>query len=641
MQQENKKKNYVLVTVLFLVLGLGAFAGGYFLGAGGSRRQPQNDGGKTAAVSSGEERPAAKAVKKERRDTEDSDREKRLATQPAVNDGQLASLHSELTKMALQRTTREQENLWKKYIPKLLPAYKSSDNYAAAAGALRDYEHVVFHVTGAHNLANNHQVLREASPMLKKFCARWDVPEAPVEAIISWENSGSPSIVSYAGAVGICQMMEGTVHFVHEYAHQEAEKLRREAEDLRAEGGNSQRVSDMLARADLLDCGVRHKTQAKQAKCDERLLANCNLEDSVIYIKYLLEKYDNRADLAIPAYHSGIDNIDDIIVTYVNEAKGDYLERGRVRTELRAALERYDITYADLWRFEKTRAMLGGVRTMDGEITTWRNRREALGDEADLYLWKVLSSWIAYQAGPEYTQRMIENNRARREECAYRGLSLGDTYAKLEKMRGDGVLVSIKEVLPDKGVGLVNNKGLDCWQKAEETKKNGAEAAGTKKAGNQPDASEKTAVKLPPVKAELAEASWLVRPELLGYLLDLQQRWQLALGNDRARLPVSLLSGALHEQKNDLEASGVIVPWKGCAAGMLHGHERGVAVDLDFRGLSQEQLEVLKRLLEYDFVFDRVFLQNRQSSAHVVLNPRWGEEYLKKYQAAIGKQSDK
>lgn len=638
MWSDGKLKRWGLWIGLCLLLGAGAFAAGYFLGAGGpSKDALSHKDEQTAQQNSADpESRKAKALKKARQEADEREREQRLATQPAVSDGQLASLQSPLTKMALQRTTREQENLWKKHIPQLLPSYKSSKDYAVAAGALRDYEHVVFHATKTHNLANNHQVLRDAAPMLQKFCKRWEVPEAPVEAIISWENSGSRSSVSYAGAVGICQMMEGTVHFVHEYARKEADKLRQQAEDLRAAGGDSQRISELLARADLLDCGVRHQTQARQAKCDERLLANCNLEDSVIYIKYLLEKYDNRADLAIAAYHSGIDNIDDIIITYVNEQKGYYLERGQERSELRWALERYDIKYADLWQYEKTRAMLGGVRTMDGELTTWRNRREALGDEADLYLWKVLSSWIAYQAGPDYTQRLIENNRARREECAYRGMSAGSSLDKLRKMQEKGELVNVRSVLPQHGAELCSNKGIDSWQQTghakEAPKPSPGQAAGAAALAK----DEHKAEKLPKVRPELAEASWLVRPEMLGYLMDLQQRWRQALGHEKVRLPISLLSGALLEQKNELESEGTIIPWRGCPAGLYNCHGRGVAAELDYRDLPQEQLEVLQRLLEYDYVFDRIYLLNRRETAHIVLNPRWGDEYLKKYRETVG-----
>ena len=378
----------------------------------------------------------------------------------AFTDDQLKNHISTLTRASLKSVTQEQAAIWREYIPKLLPSYGETKTFQVARDALRDYEHVVFHTTDTHNLANNHRVLRNYADLVHKYCSRWDVPEAVAEAIISWENSGSVASVSYAGAVGICQMMEDTVSFVHDYAGQEAELLRRDADVMRYKKGDKKRADDMLAQADLLDCAVRHRTMAKEAKQDERVLVNCNLEDAIIYIKYLLQKYEGREDLAIAAYHCGIDNLDDIIIVYVNDTKMS-MRRGSDRRELRSMINSYDIKYADLWQYEKTRAMLSGVRTMNGELTTDANRYEALGDEADIYLWKVLSSWVAYKAGQDYTAWMIENNRGSREECAYSGVPIYDTPAKVKDALKSGSLVSVKKVLPQKGAELLSEKVAD------------------------------------------------------------------------------------------------------------------------------------------------------------------------------------
>ena len=115
-----------------------------------------------------------------------------------------------------------------------------------------------------------------------------------------------------------------------------------------------------------------------------------------------------------------------------------------------------------------------------------------------------------------------------------------------------------------------------------------------------------------------SRASW-VRPELMGYLLHLQDR--LARLNGRTtRLPIVELG----------EPIGDTPGW----AQELSG--KGVSVRFSGADLSAQERKNLEKELQQDYLFDRVYLRSGRNEFHVVVNPRFGHEFLKTFEARSG-----
>ncbi len=70
-----------------------------------------------------------------------------------------------------------------------------------------------------------------------------------------------------------------------------AEAASQHARELKALGGGDRQAQAaiLVAKAAKIDCGPRHQNLAKKYSRDERFITSCNLEDAVIYFKYLLE----------------------------------------------------------------------------------------------------------------------------------------------------------------------------------------------------------------------------------------------------------------------------------------------------------------------------------------------------------------
>jgi hypothetical protein len=111
--------------------------------------------------------------------------------------------------------------------------------------------------------------------------------------------------------------------------------------------------------------------------------------------------------------------------------------------------------------------------------------------------------------------------------------------------------------------------------------------------------------------------SYCVTPEMAGYLLDLGQRLREAAADQTLALPILNLSGAWG--LGDGQAP--------CPGGDRATHLRGVAADLAPKVLRPAQARLLENLLHADYLMDRVYLRRISRGWHVVLNPRWGDEY--------------
>ncbi len=439
------------------------------------------------------------------------------------------------------------------------------------------FHHVVYHPTENHDLATNHRTIRKYKDLLQKVCERHGVPFYPVLAITSWENSGGSDKVSWADAAGLGQMTWGAVDEAHRYAARKAAGLKEQAQWERYQGGidkdpaRIEKAKKLEAMAARLNIEQRHRQMAKEAGVsDERAIAECNLEDVVLFFDYLLSNYGGRVDHAIGAYHKGVLNHDDILYDYLRRHDASVLyPQASDRSSFLNALEKLNVTYLDLWNDPRSREMLNGLRTVEGEKTTPSNSHLALGDESDIYPWKVLGSLSGVMAGESYLNQAVQRYSLPQLAGEVRGLPtfLGDDG--LKKAMNAGFLVKF----PD-----------EAWKPEPRAKRD----------------------------------AW-VRPETVGYLLHLRDRLSRLNGKE-TRLPILEL-GQASEGRSGWEKE-------------LQG--KGVAARFSTANLSPDQRKNLLKELQQDYLFDRIYLRSSRDEHHIVINPRFGHEFQKMFEARQG-----
>jgi hypothetical protein len=305
---------------------------------------------------------------------------------------------------------------------------------------------------------------------------------------------------------------------------------------------------------------------------------DANLEDAVIFFKFLLDKYGGRVDLAISSYHNGLQNNDDILFDYLSRRDAN-LNRpdANNRTSFLAALGTHDVNFLTLWNDLRCRQMLNGLRTMDGEITNNANRAQALVDESDIYLWKVLGGLAGYLAGPEFTRSTVAHYDANRDFVEVAGVT---SHLTVQDFR-DGVrkleLVRVTAPVADSGIGGDARKGTDPRL-----------------------------------------FSYYITPELDGYLWSLTLRMREATGRKDFRMPVSRLSLA------NLTASGKqSFDWRD------ELHLKGVAAEFPLGQMDEQARFALRACVESDYLMDRIYkVELDGGRMRVCVNPRWGEDFL-------------
>ncbi len=321
-----------------------------------------------------------------------------------------------------------------------------------AEAEIMAFHYVVFHTTQWHHLNRNHALIRKFEPKLRELCEIHEVPLYPVLAIVSWENSGDVNKVSWADAAGLGQMTWGAVGEAHEFAAAKSRVLIDKARRKKYLAGATndpkamRQARELASKAERMDIRKRHRLMAKEAGvADERQLVEANLEDVVVFFEFLLSKYGGRVDHAIGAYHKGLLNQDDILYDYLTRKEPNlpYPEAGQ-REPFIEAIKRHNVTYLDLWNDPRSREMLNGLRTVHGEPTTGGNAHMALGDEADIYPWKVLGSLSAYLAGPEHLDRMIARYSGDQLLVEVEGLPAYSERTSAEAALAKNLLVSMK-----------------------------------------------------------------------------------------------------------------------------------------------------------------------------------------------------
>lgn len=479
---------------------------------------------------------------------------------PALEKGQLRAYYR-------KKYTEEEFETVRSLVEELLPNYTPAQKRQAISEILA-FSYVIFHETEYHHLERNHAALRKHEKTLARIAKSYQVPPLAVTAIVSWENSGGVSKVSSADAAGLGQMTWGAIDTAHEYAVSEAARLRQES----ANPAGTEPLAKYLE-----TISIRHQKAARLAKLpDERFVPECNLEDVVLFFRFLLSTVGGRVDHAIGAYHKGVGNTDEILYDYLTRHEGAVNFPSTDRADFLSALERRNVTYIDLWNDPRSRQMLNGLRTMDGEVTTDANASEALGDESDIYPWKVMGSLAAYRKGPDYVRKQIERYSGPQSEVETTGLPLYESLSALNKGLKEKKLVRTRAPLVDYGY----RSGY---------------------------ATEYTAY---------ADA---VTPELEGYLFSLVARWRKTAGQSELQLPVKTL---MNTRALSLGGYGLF----------SRVQMRGVTALLAPQELPSESKKALKMVLKVDFLNDRIYQSTLDNGDILItLNPRFGHQFLAAY----------
>ncbi|MCR5661825.1 MAG: hypothetical protein K6G50_06825, partial [bacterium] len=147
---------------------------------------------------------------------------------PSVSPSSARHDKSVLASYYKNKYSKAEREILVKNLPVILESYSEAE-INEAADEILEYRHLIYHRTKYHNLLNNHAAARAEEDVLKFMCERHEVPFEPILAIVSWENSGSSSKVSWADAAGLGQMTPGAVERAHQYAKDQAEALKKQA----------------------------------------------------------------------------------------------------------------------------------------------------------------------------------------------------------------------------------------------------------------------------------------------------------------------------------------------------------------------------------------------------------------------------
>jgi len=481
----------------------------------------------------------------------------------------------------------------------ILTGYSEDDREKSIPEILA-FHHIVYHETAWHHMEENIRVTRRYERVIREFCDIYRVPPEVALAVISWENSGTTGSISYAACAGLGQLSHGAMERAHGYAakicRQKRLEARRLMKEYRETGNESAgvRAKKLRKDAEFFNLSLKHKKiAASQGFKDERLSPECNAEDTVIFLKILLDEFGGRSDFAIAAYHNGLANMTDLLKDYLRRWMPRMITATPPgRQQLLQALEKYGLTYLSLWNDTRSREMLSGYRTMDGEITTGSNRSEALGDESDIYVWKVLGAYGALHSTDDDLDALRERYRSRWDASECRGLSIYLTFSSIMEAIKAEKLVKIPPVIRDLGVG---------------------------KLAGAPAYYEQT----------LRRFNYYVTPELAGFMYRLCREYRQATNSEKALIPVkSLLDSRLlftTSSRAELESDA------------HRTHLQGVAFDCPMP--PPPEGAILRQILNRYYLTDRVYLIFQETGhIHVCLNPRYGNEFYQYYGEYLNEQ---
>jgi hypothetical protein len=454
---------------------------------------------------------------------------------------------------------------------------------------------VVYRTTFTHNMKSNVAIARKYRPLIQEMSRLHQVPAPMAEAVIAWENSGGITRRSWAECVGVGQLSRGAVESAHGFYRQHVKALRRKARlyvtvwNLVPYPVFAERAIKARQQADLLDLDAKHARLRKSLGiADERLIPECNVEDAVVYLKILYNNYGGRLDLAISAYHNGGLNNNDIIRSHLARNGGPILGVEASQKEIMAGIEQKKLRYIDLWKDSRSRDMLNGLRTVFGEVTGDHNSADALGDESDIYPWKVAAAYGALNAPDELLDYLAGKYMGDWDVVECRGMALYDSPGAVRAAIKEGRLVPLPKIFSDWGIASLPGASPEYWK-------------------------------------ERSSLNYYTSPETAGFLIALLREYRRRTGNPRLKVPL----GSVLESRQ-LESYGA-----GSVPRGYHPHLQGAAVDVCLEMAPYRS--VLYRILKEWFLYDRIFFVNTASARRVTVNPRYGKYYYNVYRDFVSR----
>lgn len=475
----------------------------------------------------------------------------------------------------------EKRILWQA-VNRLFPHYSEEDRLLATRSALA-YHWVVYRTTFNHDIRANIAVLKKYRSLIESLCEFHQIPPEMAEGVMAWENSGGCGKRSWAECVGVGQLSVGAMRTAHEYYVPCAQREKKLAGIYRKMAGEfpvpfisimGEYHGDNARR---FDVAGRHREMRLKARVeDERLIPACNIEDGIIYLKLLYGNYANRMDLAISAYHNGGLNNNDIIRNYLKRVKAEPDAGNYNQKDIISAIDRYNLGYIDLWKDYQSRQMLNGLRTVYGHVTHPGNRHLSLGDESDIYPWKVVSALGALYADEALLEKLVDKYRGPWDLAECRGLPVYDTVEKAKKAIGAGWISPVSD-------RYVKNRNPQL--------------------GN-----------------------IYVMPEMAGLLYEICNVYRTRTGNAKVLLPIRMgLSRGLLEKYpagNFPDSMGTIL--------------RGVAVETDSANAPYSAR--LNEILNEFYLHDHIYMSRGNGEIRICINPRFGKYYFQKYRESIKKK---
>ncbi|MCE1245469.1 MAG: transglycosylase SLT domain-containing protein [Firmicutes bacterium] len=472
----------------------------------------------------------------------------------------------------------------------ICPQYSKEEKLQAARSVLA-YHWVVYKTTFAHNMNNNVGVTAKYRDLIRETSKLHQIPPEMVEAVITWENSGGVNRRSWAACVGVGQLSMGAVHTAHAFYTPYLRRHKQEAARYKALyrhlGWNIflKALEVHQVELDKYDLAEKHKRLRKKLKIDdERLIPECNIEDAVVYLKLLYGNYGNRMDLAISAYHNGGLNNNDILKDYIKRVAGGIPTSELTQTEIIDAIKKYNISYISLWNDYRSREMMNGLRTVFGDVTGAHNGHLALGDESDIYPWKVIAAWGSQNVSTEVLNSIIDRYRGSvwdYVEC--KGMKIYDSYDSIKEGIDKGRLVRIpKGICSDAGLGKFEGMPADYV-------------------------------------SERKKFNYYITPEMAGFLKELSEVYRGRTKNPKVRIP---LRNALNSKALETSTGG-LVPER------MRPHMMGVSVEIALDKAPYR--DKLIRILNEFYLHDHIFFARNGDYNRITLNPRFGKYYYQKY----------
>lgn len=474
-------------------------------------------------------------------------------------------------------------------VNKLLPRYNREEKLLATRSILA-YHWVVYRTTSSHNISANIRVTKKYRDLIKRYAKLHEVPPEMVEGVITWENSGGISKRSWAACVGVGQLSAGAVHTSHRFYVPYVKKEKKLASAYRKLNKSfnfpllKMTCKKHEENAHLFNVAKRHrKKRIALGVKDGRTIPECNIEDSVIYLKLLYNNYASRMDLAISAYHNGGLNNNDIIGNRLKRLTGGKTGGNMTQKEIISAINQYDLSFIDLWKDNTSRDMLNGLRTVFGHITTPANRRLALGDESDIYPWKVIAGYAALDAPEPVIRGLIEKYRGPWDVAECRGLRTYADYNMIRRGIKSGWLVKLPSLMyKDNGIGNIEGATSSYLKKRK-------------------------------------VYNYYVSPEMIGLLHEINDMYRRRTGNNKVKVP---LRAALDSRMLERYTPASIPD-------RYRTHLQGVSVDVDLAKAPYRNK--LYRILKELYLGDRIYFVRNGGANRVCINPRYGKYYYEKY----------